>query len=173
MRRASLRRRAASAVELLICSAIMVAAFVPIYTLVQSNQKMAYLGEYHVLARRRAYRALACLEGLPYTSLQEASKGRESPPAGIPLLPTEGNRIGFELGDGEMDVEIAQLKDHQGDLYVQRVKGMKTDVFFTQLEPGLGRLAALVRWNDPTSGHEKSFVTVRFVQAPFHFWVSR
>jgi hypothetical protein len=151
----------------------MAAAFFPIYTLVQSNQKVAYLGEYQVLARRRAYRALGYLEGRSFRSLQDASQSGAAPPAGIPLLPPEGRRVAFELGDGKRDVKLSRIPGNMGDGYLRRVKSVRTDVYFHQMEPGLGRLAALIRWRDPTTKRDKSFVAVRFVQAPFHFWVAR
>lgn len=166
-------RRGASAVELLLCSAILAAAFLPIYTLVQSNKKVAYLGEYQVMARRRAYRALACVQGRSYHAIQQAALGGEAPPSDLPRMPPEGHRIAFALGSGERDATIARFQDDLGKGYVNKSKRMQTDLYFTELEPGLGRLAALVRWKDPTSKATKSFVAVRFVQAPFHFWVTR
>jgi len=165
-------RRGASAVELLISSAIMAAAFLPIYALVRSNQQVAFLTEHQAVARRRAYRALGQLEGHLMQDLATHATGA-APPADIPFLPSEGKRLDFELPTGSQDLERRPAPGRTLEGYARLVDQMQTDVFFHELEPGFGRLAALVRWKDPASGAARHFVAVRFVDAPFNQWRAR
>lgn len=165
-------RRGASAMELLISSAILAAAFIPIYTLIQSNRKIAFLSENQLVARRIATRALGELEGQLYDTLVREAKGA-SPPTDVPMMPPEGARIDFSLPDPEQEKELSETPKGMFKGYMRLVSGMQLDVYFHELEPGFGRLAAAVRWKDPSSGQPRSFVAVRFVDAPFHQWRSR
>ncbi len=159
------RRPGVSAVELLLASAILAAAFVPIYTLIQGGQRSAYLNELQVLARRRAFRALAYLGGHPYPMLRTLAVGGP-PPGDIPFLPTEGSEIEVPLPTGESEREFEAAPGTILDSYVRRVDSLRLKVFFHELQPGLGRLAAVSRWEDPTNRKPRYYVALRYVSDP-------
>lgn len=167
-----MRRRGVSAIELMISSAIMAAVFLPIYTLVRSNQQVAYLSEFHLLARRVAYRALARIQGHRFQEIAAAATGNP-PPAGNPALPDSMRGVEFQWPEPEEEQGAFGVPGKMLEGYQARMKGMEVRVYFEVVDPGFGRLAAHVEWNDPTSAAEKSFVAVRFVQAPFHFMGAR
>jgi hypothetical protein len=166
------RRRGVSAIELVISSAIMAAVFLPLYTLVRSNQQVAYLSEFHVLARRVAYRALSRIQGHRYRQIAAAATG-DPPPAGNAALPDSMRRVLFQWPSPEEEAGAFGAPGAMLDGYEARMKGMEVRVYFETVDQGFGRLAAHVQWKDPTSKSQKSFVAVRFVQAPFHFMGAR
>lgn len=167
-----MKRRGVSAIELMISSAIMAAVFLPLYTLVRSNQQVAYLSEYHVLARRVAYRALARVQGHRYEEIAAAATG-EAPPTGNPALPDGMRRVEFQWPAPEEEQGGFGVPGGMLQGFEARMKSMKVRMYFESVDPGFGRLAAHVQWKDPIAKSEKSFVAVRFVQAPFHFMGAR
>lgn len=157
-----------SAAEILIACALLAAAFIPVYSLIQGNQQTAYLNELQILARRRALRALAALMGHPYHELEKRAQG-DAPPAGIVGLPAEGAEIPLALPPAKEDALLLGMPETILQGYIGRIDGMTTRAFFHELDPGLGRVSVLVTWKDPTSEAERSYATVRFVEDPFHW----
>lgn len=162
-----MRRAGQSAVELLICSAILAAAFVPVYTAVQGSQRSAYLNELAILGRRRAYRALAYVRGHAYAEIAARANG-EAPPD-VPGLPPEGREIEVALPTSEEELAAEAAPGDMLTAYKARIDKMRLKVFFHELEPGLGRLAAVARWVDPTNGKPRYFVGFEMVEDPFRF----
>lgn len=160
-------RRGISSVEILIAAALLTAAFIPVYSLVQGNQKNAYMNELHVLARRRAKRVIAYLAGHPYWQIKARATG-DAPPD-FPGLPDEGTGIEVPILTGAREALLLDAPEGQLDGYVRRVDKMDVRTFFHELEPGLGRISVLVTWEDPTSGQGRFFVAVRFVEDAFHW----
>lgn len=162
-------RRAVSAVELILASAIMAAAFIPVYSLMQGNQRVAYLNELQIVARRRAARVLAGLVGLPYGELRAAATGG-GPPTDVRFMPPEGKALTLALPAAADDLEPQQAPARMLEGYEKKVDKMRVEAYFHELEPGFGRLAVLVRWDDPTGvKKESSFVGLRFVEEPFAY----
>lgn len=164
------RRRGATALEVLIASGIMAAAFLPLYTLLQQSQQVAYLDEFHVLARRRARRAAALLEGHSYLSLLQAATGGP-PPAGLdPRLSTDSREVFVPLPPpGAPDVTLETLPEPALKDFLSRSGSMPIHAYLQEVAPGFGRLAVLVTWRDPISQDEKYFVQVRYLEDPFRW----
>lgn len=161
------KRRGATAVEAMIAVGILGAAFVPLYTLIQSNQSIAFLNEFHVVARRRARQALAPLSARTYGDLKDMATG-----AGPPAVPGLGGQsIPLVLATAEDEKALLALPGKMIDGYGTRLKTMQTQVFFEELRPGFAKLSALVEWVDQTQDGKqtKRYTTFRFVQDPFHY----
>lgn len=170
------RRQALSAVEILIASTLLVAAFIPIYTAIRGTHRTAALNELHVLARRRARRVLAHLAGHTYPDLVDKATGG-APPSGVPSLPPEGAELLFSLrtaAEEEIDIS-AQIEDLPFgvlDGYKDRVETMTIRAYFYEFpdEPGLARISVHVSWKDVAAGGNiRNFVGLRFVEDPFHW----
>jgi len=161
-------RRGVSSVEILISVALLTAAFIPVYTMVQGNQRSAYLNELHVLARRRARRVHAYVVGHPYWQIKARALG-DAPPSGVPGLPEEGYEIAVPILSGASEALLLDAPDGQLDGYVARVDKMEVRAYFHELEPGIGRLAVHSAWKDPTTDKDRFHVSVRFLEDPFHW----
>lgn len=160
-------RRGFSAIELLICSAILAAAFLPVYTSVQGSQTSAYLNELNVLGRRRAYRILNYVRSQNYGVLQNQAQG-DAPPSGIRGLPEEGREIAVLLPTGEQEAEDeAAPGPNMLVSYAKRVDSMRYKCFFHELSPGLARISVVVRWTDPTNRKPRDFVALTYVEDPY------
>ena len=170
------RRPGLSALEILIASTLLVAAFIPIYTAIRGTHRTASLNELHVLARRRARRVLAHLAGHTYPDLVDKATG-DSPPSGVPVLPSEGAEILFRLRSAaEEEIDLtAQIDDMPFgvlDSYKDRVDAMTVRAYFYEFpdEPGLARISVHVSWKDPAAGgNTRHYVGLRFVEDPFHW----
>jgi len=170
------RRQGFSSVEILIASALLVAAFIPIYSAIRGTHRTASLNEYHILARRRARRALAHVSAHPYDHIQERATG-EAPPSGIPGLPTEGLEVRFRLRTGteeetDLSTQVENLSFTMLSAYKDQLDLMETKVYFHEFpdEPGLARLAAHAKWTDPgAGGKERNYVALHFIEDPFHW----
>lgn len=166
------RRQGSLTVELLMASVILVAAFLPTFTTMQSNHHGAHVLDYHVLARRIAGRALAAVETQSYGAIRAALK-KASPPEGVDAgLGASSCRVDLGPLTGA-DAELLGLGKDAEDRETlegicRRAATMPVEVYFEELEPGFGRLTALVTWTDMASGHRRHLVTLRFVEDPFH-----
>ncbi len=168
MSRTPSRRLGFSAIELLVSSAIVAGAFLPIYSLMQTNQKVAYLSEYHLVARRQCFRALALVETLPYRILKSRATGG-GPPASASTVAPEALEIPLTLPTAAQEGQLFQTPGAMLKVYGLRRKGMTVQVFFQELTPGFAKVSAVAHWTDPTSKSAKTFTKTRFVENPFHF----
>lgn len=161
-----------NSVEILIAAALLTAAFLPIYGLIQGNQTNAYLNELHVLARRRARRVMAYVIAHPYDQIKARAENGDPPPTGVHGMPEEGAEILVPLETGAQEAALLQLEEDQALTYIARVDGMEHHCYFHEFtdQPGLGRLVVWVRWMDPVSKKDRNFIDVAFVEDPFH-WV--
>ena len=162
------RRRRGVAHEVVIASALLVAVALPLATLLQTNQKVAFLDEFQVLARRRALRALAVLEGQPYAELRARATG-EPPPGGAAAsgIPPDAREVAVPLPATLLEVTLENLPSRAREAYHRRVATVPVRAYFAELEPGLGRLSVLVQWADPSSQTGRGLVVDALVVDPF------
>lgn len=145
MRPRTLARAGASALGVLLATALAGATLVPMYGAIQGGQRLAHLDEFHVVARELARRTLVQLAGLPYQEL-EGRMGILPPPSAPEALGPEVQR------------RWSTVAAH-----------MNLEVSFEELEPGFGKLQVAARWTDATSRVEKTVAVARFVEDPFHW----
>lgn len=162
-------RSGVSSVEILIAVALLTAAFIPVYSLVQGNSQSAFMNEMHVLARRRAMRVHAYLAGHPFWRLAKRSESGSPPPSGVPGLPEEGLEIDVPILSGASEALLLDAPDGLLDMYVARVDKMEVRAYFHEFpdEPGLARISVHVKWK--TDNKDRFFVSSRFLEDPFHW----
>lgn len=165
------RGRLGVALEVLLASALLVAAVIPLYTLIGTSDHIAYLDEFQVLARRRALEALSVLEGHPPAFLLQAATGGP-PPLELrdPRLSPSAREVFLPLPASGLDVTLENLPRDAQRYYLSRVAHVPVRAFVEELEPGLIRLSVMVTWVDPVSRTGRSLVSCRLVEAPFP-WV--
>lgn len=170
-------RAGLSSVEILIASAVLVAAFLPIYSAIRGAHVNTALNEHHILARRRARRVLAHVTAHPFQDVRERATG-DAPPSGIPGLPEEGSEIRFKLLSGdEEEIQLASELNNMPfgmlEQYKEKIDLMEVHSYFYEFpdEPGLARISVHVSWKDPGSGRapDRHFVALRFLEDPFHW----
>lgn len=168
MTRPSPRRRRGVALEVVIASALLVAVALPLATLLQTNQKVAFLDEFQVLARRRALRALAVLEGQPYAALRARATGEAPPASGVAArISPDAREVAIPLPATLLEVTLENLPAKAREAYNLRVATVPVRAYFAEVEPGLGRLSVLVQWVDPSSQTGRGLVVEAFVVDPF------
>lgn len=155
------------ALEVLLASALLVAAVVPLYQLIGSTHHMAHLDEFQVLARRRGLRALSVLAGHRPERLVAAAT-EKAPPEGIddPRLTPRAREVYLPLPEGGLDVTLENLPVEAQRYYLDRVARVPVRAFVEPLLPGLVRLTVLVTWVDPVSRTGRSLVVSRLLEGP-------
>ena len=141
-------RRGVSLAEVLIALVIIVAALLPIVTMTSSNTRKAAFSEYHIFFQARAVRLLEHFGIHPYDRLKAMATGPDG-------------AIEVTLRDPPIPAEFRRKLKHCTEV-----------LSFTELEPGLGRLTATMKWAfpldhvaDPRDARH-SFVLSRLVVDP-------
>lgn len=161
------RRRRGVALEVVIASALLVAVALPLATLLNTNQKVAYLDEFQVLARRRALKAMAVLEGQPYAALRSARTSEAPPETGAGArIARSARAVPEPLPATLLEVTLENLPPAAREAYNRRVS-VPLRAYFDELEPGLGRISVLVQWTEPTSQTMRGLVVEALVVDPF------
>lgn len=160
-----MRRRGVTAIEVVIGGVLLLSMSLPIMSLLRGSQKVAFLDEFQVLARRQALRTFAVLQGKSYAQLVALATGG-APPIQDPRLEADSKELVIPFNPGA-DITLENLPAAAQEVYASRLKKMPVQAFFSEMSPGFGRLAVLVAWEDPSSGTSRHIVLTRFVEDPF------
>jgi hypothetical protein len=163
------RRQGFTALEALFAAALLGAVFLPVYTTLQTSQHVAYLDEFQVLARRRAHRAVAVLEGHEYSVLKAAASGGPPPSDVDPRLRSGSREVFVPFPAGSADVTLENIPAEALADYNRRSGKIPVRAFFQELSPGFARLSILSSWRDPVSRTPRSLVLQRYVEDPFRW----
>ncbi len=147
------RRSGLTAIEIVFVVAIVGMALGPILSMLTTGNRLAHVEEFEVLARRRAALVLAGLEPLPWHRLRDAA--REA--AGETVA-------GLGPGAQELPASMVPVSVVPGEQ-----KPLTARVFVEDLEPGLGRLSAVVGWIHPIDRKLRAHVEHRLVGDPIHW----
>ena len=120
------RRKATSLTEVLVAMAIIAFALVPIVTMSGTSNKKAVFSEYHVFFQSRAMRVLEHYSILAYADLKMLATGPDG-------------AIQVTLSDPPIPHEFRR-----------KLKKAIERLEFQELEPGLGKLTAIMQWHFPT-----------------------
>lgn len=132
------RRKAFSAIEIVVSTVVLACALIPILTLMSSGKKSAAITEYHVLAQMRAKRVIEVVSAYP---LKEMMK--------LPLAPTGGVQIPGTMTSTAFPSE-----------YENKIKNYEELLFLENLEEGISLATVKVNWTLAT-GEQKSYELCR------------
>jgi len=118
-------RVAFSLAEVLIAICIVAFALVPIITMSGSSSKKAAFSEFNIFFQSRAIRVIEHYSVVPYADLKIIAKGSK----GI--------------------IEVALVDPPIPYEFKRKLKSANEALYFKEIEPGLGKLTAVMQWSFP------------------------
>lgn len=144
-----MRTTGMSLVEILIAAVIVAVAFIPLLTMVETENRQAAFNESQLLARNRARRAAVAYATHGYDALVGAAGspapggGRHALPPVLPPVATELQEVSGALGDASA---VARLET--------AMRPIAEAAWLELPEVGLARVIVSVSWRNATEGRD-------------------
>ena len=134
-----------SMTEIIIAFSILAMAMIPVFSMLQSGSQKTSFSDYYIFAHIRAMRIADAIASYQYDEL-----------VGFSSLGSTGNLIQV----GNTSAEIPE--EYQSRL---SQAGYKEDLFFQELEDGIGKLVVTIYWRFPGPGQKtKNYTLERLVR---------